>query len=296
MNVVVIVAHGLNCHWLGPYGNEWVATPAFDRSGLRVRSSSIAISPTIRRPPDFSHAACCQRLSNVQQAFARTLVDDRKRSSRSTIAVGHCHVAPTPVPSRTPGEALLDRDQVGLRQLPDDCSPGSFGSRPIACFRRGISSSRRTSNTPKSRAGSSKNRPTEDEEPIDEPTTGPDRTAKTMSLWHRLHNSFAAAVTSFDAEVGQSFVEALRERGLDRSAALDDHIGLRLSARRTRHRRPEGLAAPRGTDPPSAHRSAAARSRGDCGESWRSRNRPICLPTIARIARRFTFELNHLGL
>ena len=30
MNVLVVAAHGLNCHWLGPYGNAWVATPAAD--------------------------------------------------------------------------------------------------------------------------------------------------------------------------------------------------------------------------------------------------------------------------
>ncbi|HKA07617.1 MAG TPA: sulfatase-like hydrolase/transferase, partial [Gemmataceae bacterium] len=38
------------------------------------------------------------------------------------------------------------------------------------------------------------------------------------STWHRLHNSFAAAVTSFDAEL-DVLIEVLRERGLDQTAA-----------------------------------------------------------------------------
>ena len=31
MKVILIVANGLNCHWLGSYGNEWVTTPTLDR-------------------------------------------------------------------------------------------------------------------------------------------------------------------------------------------------------------------------------------------------------------------------
>src|SRR5947209_17275323 len=30
MNVLVVAAHGLGCHWLGAYGNTWVGTPAAD--------------------------------------------------------------------------------------------------------------------------------------------------------------------------------------------------------------------------------------------------------------------------
>ena len=50
MNVVVVAAHGLGCHWLGPYGNAWVGTPAadalasesvvFDRQGHRLATAS----------------------------------------------------------------------------------------------------------------------------------------------------------------------------------------------------------------------------------------------------------------
>ncbi|HKB00647.1 MAG TPA: sulfatase-like hydrolase/transferase, partial [Gemmataceae bacterium] len=59
--------------------------------------------------------------------------------------------------------------------------------------------------------------PAEEPAPIDEPTRGP-LAPDDDSLWHRLHNSFGAAVTSLDSEV-DVHLDVLRERGLDDSAA-----------------------------------------------------------------------------
>src|SRR5207237_3077781 len=56
-----------------------------------------------------------------------------------------------------------------------------------------------------------------DVEPTDEPTPGPVDVDDDV-LWHRLHNSFAAAVTAFDGELGR-LADELRARGLDQSAA-----------------------------------------------------------------------------
>jgi arylsulfatase A-like enzyme len=66
-------------------------------------------------------------------------------------------------------------------------------------------------------AGFIEDRSMENEEPMDDPPRG--AIATDESLWHRLHNSFAAAVTSFDAEVA-GIVNALRERGLDTATTL----------------------------------------------------------------------------
>jgi len=57
----------------------------------------------------------------------------------------------------------------------------------------------------------------EEVEPTDEPTPGPVDVNDDRE-WHRLHNSFAAAVTALDAELGE-LVGEFRSRGLDESAA-----------------------------------------------------------------------------
>jgi arylsulfatase A-like enzyme len=57
--------------------------------------------------------------------------------------------------------------------------------------------------------------------PLPDPVTTPESDRVTPdddSTWHRLHNSFAAAVTSFDAEL-EVLIEVLRERSLDQTAA-----------------------------------------------------------------------------
>jgi arylsulfatase A-like enzyme len=57
----------------------------------------------------------------------------------------------------------------------------------------------------------------EEVEPTDEPSPGPFDVHDDRE-WHRLHNSFGAAVTAFDTELGE-LVREFRDRGLDRSAA-----------------------------------------------------------------------------
>ncbi len=214
MNVVVIAAHGLNCHWLGPYGNEWINTPAFDSIACEsvVFDRHFADDPS---PIGFANAMPPNLIQSVNDAGISTVfVDDRKRPSaehpawQNTIRTRRSDHQP-------PGEALQLAIQSALQEISRHSSwllwieterlmpPWDFEFETYQQYAE-------------ESGGFIEERLTEGEEPIDEPSLGP-IDLNDDSLRSRLQNSFAAAVTSFDAELA-GVIDLFRAAGLDKSA------------------------------------------------------------------------------
>ena len=215
MNVLVLNANGLNCHWLGPYGNEWVNTPAFDAlacesvvfdqhfSDNLVNGEANALLP----------AAAIDRLR--QAGITPLFVDDRKSRGGDDRPWAESIVT-DPSSHAMPGEALIAAVQIAVKKLARSQSwllcvetdrltpPWDFEFETYQQYAEAS-------------GGFIEDRATEDEEPIDEPPIGPIN-LNDESLWHRLHNSFAAAVTSFDSELAR-LIDLFRQRGMDKSAA-----------------------------------------------------------------------------
>jgi arylsulfatase A-like enzyme len=218
MNLVVVAAHGLNCHWVGPYGNEWVSTPAFDALAGEavVFDQHYADDPS---PTGFGTISPPALMPSLRQHRVVTLlVDDRKL--RTADERPWDHVIRTDLASHsTPGDAFITAVESALDHLATNSPwllwietdrllpPWDFDAETYQHY---ASASERF-------AGDNGAEPDGDSGPIDNPVPG--RLApEDDSLWHRLHNSFASAVTSFDAEV-EVLIEVLRERGLDQTAA-----------------------------------------------------------------------------
>ncbi|HJZ93721.1 MAG TPA: sulfatase-like hydrolase/transferase [Gemmataceae bacterium] len=213
MNVVVVTAHGLNCHWLGPYGNEWVATPAFDALACEsvVFDRHLADDPS---PAGFRDATdplfAALRARGIRSVF----VDDRQGPAQPSNSDEI--VRTRPAEHSSPGDALIAAVEEGLDRLGDrwllwietdrllppwdiDAETYQHYASATAGFTDGEDSE--TEETPR---------------PYDDPSRAP-VAIDDRAEWHRLHNSFATAVTGFDAEL-DVLVEVLRERGLDQSA------------------------------------------------------------------------------
>ncbi len=200
LNTVVLAAHGLNCHWLGPYGNEWVDTPGFNALACEsvVFDRHFATDPS---PAGFANALPTEALRALRAAGVFALrVDDRKtlgpdgRDWSESIAVateGHA----------TPGDALL----AAIRQA----SGRLVGHEPWLLW---IETERLVppwdleyetyQRYAESTGGFTDDAMPDDElpEPIDSPAIGP-FAANDRIAWHQMHNSFAAAVASFDGEL-----------------------------------------------------------------------------------------------
>lgn len=218
MNVLVVAAHGLNCHWLGPYGNPWVATPTADAlaSEVVVFDRHFADDPS----PAGVHGSCPPPLIAALRAAGVTaaLVDDRK----SRLPDDRCwdNVIPTePDRHPTPAEALLAAVRAALDQLAGR-SPWLLWvetERLLPPWDLELETYQHYASTSGGFAADESESETPEIEPTDEPTPGPFDPEDDRE-WQRLHNSFAAAVTAFDAELGE-LVREWRARGLDQSAA-----------------------------------------------------------------------------
>lgn len=210
MNVLVVAAHGLHCHWLGPYGNVWVATPAADALAAEsvVFDCHVAADPT----PAGCRANCPPSLVARLRAarISTALVDDRQ--ARTVDDRPWQYVLPTePDRHPTPGEALLEAVRAAFSR-----EPGLLWietDRLLPPWDLELETYQHYATTSGGFAAEA-----EAVEPTDDPTPGhfdPNDDRE----WHRLHNSFAAAVTAFDVELGE-LVREFRTRGLDRSTAL----------------------------------------------------------------------------
>ena len=110
MNVVVIAAHGLNCHWLGPYGNEWISSPTINS----LACESVLFDRHFANDP--SPAAFRRDLSPgrlTPAGIATVLVDDRKSSTNDAPEWPKVYRT-DPAGHATPGDALKAAVQAGL--------------------------------------------------------------------------------------------------------------------------------------------------------------------------------------
>jgi arylsulfatase A-like enzyme len=215
MNVVVIAAHGLNCHWLGPYGNEWISTPAIDslacESVVFDRHFAASLFPRDfdRRP----EAATIQALASAQ--VRSVFLDDRKERTDDKRPWTKTY-ATDPAKHSTPGDALFAVVEAALHNLVDR-EPSLLWMETERLVPPWDFEFETYQQYAEESGGFIEQRETESEEPVDEPPSGP-IDPNDESLWHRLHNSFAAAVSSFDAELA-AMMDLFRKRGLDKSAA-----------------------------------------------------------------------------
>jgi arylsulfatase A-like enzyme len=218
MNVLVVAAHGLGCHWLGPYGNVWVSTPAADALAAEavVFDHHFADDPS---PAGFV-GACPPSVVRALRAAGVTTVflDDRK--DRSADGREWDFILPTDLAGQpTPGDALLAAVRTALGRLAER-SPWLLWvetDRLIPPWDFELETYQHYAATSGGFADEGESVDYSDVEPTDEPTPG-QVDVDDEALWHRLHNSFAAAVTAFDTELGR-LINELRARGLDQSAA-----------------------------------------------------------------------------
>jgi len=117
MNVVVLAAHGLHCHWLGPYGNEWGSTPALDAlaSESVVFDRHFADDPTAVGFRRACPAAAVQALRQAGVAVA--LVDDRKGPAADGRPWDHV-TRPEPARDAPPADAFIAAGESALDRVP----------------------------------------------------------------------------------------------------------------------------------------------------------------------------------
>jgi arylsulfatase A-like enzyme len=215
MNVLVVAADGLNCRWLGPYGNEWVSTPALD--ALATEAIVFDRHFADRPSPAGSRISCpiqtfqALRSAGITVAF----VDDRKSAGAESPPADHA-IRTEPARHPTPADALVAAVQLALNRVsaserwllwvetdrlipPWDLEFETYQQYAAAT------------------AGFTTDHDDPDDGPIDEPVAGP-LGPNDDALRRRLQGSFAAAVTSFDEEMGVIRAR-FRDRGLDDTAA-----------------------------------------------------------------------------
>jgi len=212
MNVVVVAAHGLNAHWLGPYGNEWVTTPALDALAAEAIVFDRHFAGT---PSAAGFAADSAPIVNRSDCF-KVLVDDR----RNPIPTPHdwdVMIRPPAGSSEPPGELLRTAVRDALTHLGgrDGWQLWIDTDRLLPSWDLEYETYQHYAETT---GGFTDDGPDDEDlaEPLDSPPIGP-IDVEDRRLWHQIRNSFAAAVSSFDAELGQLF-EDFRRTGLDQSA------------------------------------------------------------------------------
>jgi arylsulfatase A-like enzyme len=219
MNVLVVAAHGLNCHWLGPYGNAWVATPAADALACEsvLFDRHFADDPS---PAGVRHGCPPTLIAALRAAgVTAAIVDDRK--DRPTDDRSWDLIIPTePGRHPTPNDALIAAVRVAFDQLADRAPWLVWieSERLIPPWDLVLETYQHYASTSGGFAEDDESLGEAEEiAPTDEPKPGPFNIDDSRE-WHRLHNSFAAAVTAFDAELG-NLVREVQARGLDQSAA-----------------------------------------------------------------------------
>lgn len=215
MNVVVIAAHGCPAGFLGPYGNEWVATPHLDR----LAAEGVTFDRHYATRPDPLEA---RKQWWGPGGFGRRCV--LIRASRPSFdAPSHYYARFAEVFDARPDPAgdspfapLLDRWPTALDRLAgrDDgllwletdrlLPPWDAPQHVFDLYCEDLTEDAA---------------PDADADPLvpwlHPPVGGFDRADP--AAWELLHRTFATAVSAFDADLGRLF-DALRDRGLDRTA------------------------------------------------------------------------------
>lgn len=196
MNLFVVVVHALNRHWLGPYGNEWVQTPTFcsfaadsvvfDQYLATETTTELPRSPRPSAPPS-TH---------------RTLIDDRR-----------CHfdepgwdevVVVERDANSAPGDSLLKAVSKSLDRVREKPSWLMWVETDRFVPPWDLEVEAYQEYAEKTGGFTEDGGPDEPDapEPIDDPGSAP-IDASDVLRWHQVRNSFAAAITTFDADLGR---------------------------------------------------------------------------------------------
>ncbi|MFO0801608.1 MAG: sulfatase-like hydrolase/transferase [Gemmataceae bacterium] len=204
MNVIVFVLRGCPAGWLGAYGNEWVATPNLDRLAAEsvVFDRHISECPT----PEAAHAAWLPHGPPPGSVLIRANHPETDSPPEFYAGWGEVFDARPQEGDASPLDELLrtlprvlERDAPVVWIEIDRLLPPWDVSQDV--FEAYIAD---------------EDEEIEKIEPLADPELGSFDTSD-AAAWEWLHASFAAVVTSLDAELGAAF-ELLRERGLDKSA------------------------------------------------------------------------------
>lgn len=201
MKVIVIALRSCPTAFLGPYGNEWVATPTFDR----LAADGVVFDRHIARIPEATKPTCPGFPELVGRA--RTVLVNHTRATM----VGDGWDVIVAVPPTEPEvlrrdlPAILDR----LADVPDwllwiesDALTPPWDARQDV-FEEYVDDLIEAAEG-------------ETIEPWDDPPTGP-FDCDDEAAWELLHRSAATAVTTFDGDLSRIF-DLLRSRGLHQSA------------------------------------------------------------------------------
>lgn len=234
MNAIVIVARGLPAGWVGAYGNEWIVTPHLDQ----LAAEGVVFDRHLADRPDPAAAGRAWLTGRHQfgpPADAPPLLLDRlKAAGVRTILVRANHPDTDGPPSFYAGwaevfDARPDTDDASpldafLNALPGLLDRLAAGSRWLLWVETDRlvppwDVSQEVFDAYLDEGDDDEEKPADAERvpPFADPPTGPFDRSDPAAL-DFLHRTFAAVVTSFDAELGRAFDE-FRARGLDRSAA-----------------------------------------------------------------------------
>jgi arylsulfatase A-like enzyme len=223
MKAIVIVANGWHPGWLGCYGNELVETPHVDRLAAEsvVFDQHFAVNPS---STDWQRSL----LSGYFEFFAgkkqKSLLDALSQSGVRIVRWREEREQPNADEDAAPGEAFLEAvaEQLSVLAAQDRwllwietdrlLPPWSVSLDYFDKYVEGIA--------PDENGAAA--------QPWDEPPLG--RTVLTESEIERLHGTFAAVVSEWDADLGRCF-EMLRQAGLAESAwwIITSGHGLSLS-------------------------------------------------------------------
>jgi arylsulfatase A-like enzyme len=220
MRAIVFIVRGCSAGWLGAYGNEWVATPNLDR----LAAEAVVFD---------RHLSDCPRAAAAQDAWLnRGHVLDELRGAGSHTVLVHANHPDTNLPSSfyAGWSEVFD-----ARPQPDDPSPLDNLIRSLPSLLDRLAALPRwllwieidrllppwsvPQDVFDAYIRDEDNSETDEEEPVEpcfDPPAGPfDRSD--LAAWQWVHSSFAAVVTTLDAELGAAF-EELRARGFDQTA------------------------------------------------------------------------------
>lgn len=210
MNAIVFALRGCPAGWLGAYGNEWVATPNLDR----LAAESVVFDRHISDKPSQAGANRAWLPSGPPSGVKSVLI---RANHPETDSPADFYAGWSEVFDARPQEGDASPLDSMIRELPNVLDRIASESRaliwididrllppwevPQDVFEAYIAD---------------EGEELEKIEPLADPEEGPFDKSD-AAAWEWLHSSFAAVVTTLDAELGSVF-ELLRERGLDKTA------------------------------------------------------------------------------
>lgn len=221
MNVVLLSAPGLNTHWLGPFGNEWVSTPALDRLACDaiLFDQHFATEPT-----PTGHAVWLQQLVSILnlQPHAQlhsVLLDDRRH--RCDLGLRYSHHRPIDYAAfASHAEARVAAFEDTIKLLPQQCPwflhietdrmlpPWDAESETYLDYAQNVGGFAEGSESAANLA----------EQPWNEPPFGVCGSLADHE-WHRLRHTYATTLAGFDAEI-EILLEILQEFAFDENTAF----------------------------------------------------------------------------